>query len=229
MYFKQKSSTGPPKVTKKPQLSVDANSEIEYELKPSESPVLGRQETLPTSNSPPEVNETVRASLQLLKKKPRGRGLLGRSSISESTDTLTTNEPQDSSEIDSTTSISTPQQQSVPVPVRNPPKPKVKSEPSVESQTVDIPMKPKKVEPVSRPRPMTSSGPCTRTSECTCALCVVPVDDLPYVEDISYPPPKQSNDSEPMIGSSKLTTLQKKRQEMNQQNTGKKKPSKSNV
>ena len=180
------------------------------------------------------MNETVRASLQLLKKKPRGRGVLGRgSSMSESTDTISTNnEPQDSTETDSyivpqKPPPQQPQQQSQQQPQQQQPA-KIKSNPPPQPET-NIPNKVKKVASLPRSKP-TAPSDCTRNSDCTCSLCAIPFDELPVVEITPDSlPSKQSNDSEPMIGSSKLTTLMKKRQEMNQQNTGKKKSSKSNM
>jgi hypothetical protein len=180
----------------------------------SQSPVIRDDERSVTSSSS-EVNESVRASLQLLKKKPRSRGvgILARgTSTSDSVETLNEIPEQERPLSFSDPSQALSEDRQSDKPMRAAPLP-----------TQPPPNKPFPTRKVSS---LPSAGACTRTSDCTCALCQIPVEELPIVEIRPHKLESHEKD-EVMIGSSKLTTLMKTRQEMNKQKEGKKKEVKS--
>jgi hypothetical protein len=221
----------PPKMTKGSQQkpvtnlapSVETNATEEDLLlhtpELSQSPVMREDEERSVASS--GVNESVRASLQLLKKKPRARGgILGRgSSTAESVDTTHQHSPEEHTALSSPNqpppSVPQNQRDAAPIPPLPPP-------PLAQKKT-SLPA-------AGARRPQPTPGNCTRTSDCTCSLCVIPVEELPIVMTTTTSQrhlPEREEGGEVMIGSSKLTTLMKTRQEMNKQKTGKKKEVKS--
>jgi hypothetical protein len=218
--------TGTSKTKTKPPPLVDPNI-LDPSLSPessltlpsfSHSPVIrdDEQRHVPSSSSTTvEVNESVRASLQLLKKKPRGRGVaISRaSSMTESVDTL--------NEV-------TPPQTSVASSFPDPPPPESEKPMSVAPMPTQPPPQKKPLAPTRKASSLPSAAACSRTSDCSCALCQIPVEELPIVEVKTSALRVENHErEEDMIGSSKLTTLMKTRQEMNKQKEGKKKEVKS--
>jgi hypothetical protein len=215
-----------------PAPSIDTDAVMEGEApgvnapKFSQSPVIREDDERNVASA--EVNESVRASLQLLKKKPRVRGgILGRgsSSISESVDTTHPSPPPlpPVAVPPVAVAVSAAQRNSTsPLPLSESPN----SPPAAQRAQK------KKSVPIATRRPNPSASGCTRTSDCSCPLCVIPVEELPIIASSPQRAPSHRDEVADvvMIGSSKLTALMKTRQEMNKQKastTGKKKETKS--